>query len=86
MSYAEYFTAEVRTKVTELSHRPDGDFCADLAAWLLDQHPEIDPEVLLLERREAALVKRQRDDAWRQLTTLERQVHGLRQQMESRPR
>ncbi len=70
--FLRWLTSELRAKVGELTQRPDGDFCSDLAEWLITAgHVQLPSEKIARER-ELANVRMQRDRAWHQLTVMER--------------
>lgn len=82
VSWRRYFTDRVRQTVQDLTHRPDGDFCADLAGWLIDEGHVESPSARADRLRDAAYVVVQRDRAWARLERLERENYGLRKQLE----
>ena len=71
-SFTRWLTSELRAKVGELTQQPDGDFCADLAEWLITAgHVQLPSEKIARER-ELANARMQRDRAWHQLTVMEK--------------
>jgi hypothetical protein len=70
--FPRWLTSELRAKVGELAQRPDGDFCTDLAEWLITAgHVQL-PSDKIARERELANLRMQRDRAWHQLTVMER--------------
>src|SRR4051794_17498433 len=71
--FHRWLTSELRAKVNELiHHQPDGDFCTDLAAWLIAAgHVQLPSDKIACDR-ELATVRMQRDRAWHQLTVVEK--------------
>jgi hypothetical protein len=71
-SFPRWLTSELRAKVGELAQQPDGDFCTDLAEWLIAAgHVQLPSENIARER-ELANLRMQRDRAWHQLTVMEK--------------
>ncbi len=71
-SFTRWLTSELRAKVGELTRRPDSDFCADLAEWLITAgHVQLPSEKIAREQ-ELATLRMQRDRAWQQLTVMEK--------------
>lgn len=66
-----WLTNELRHKVAELAQQPDGDFCADLATWLIDAGHVPLPSQTIARDQEPVATRMQHDRAWHQLAVLE---------------
>jgi len=71
-SFHRWLTSELRAKVGELTQQPDGDFCTDLAEWLIAAGHVQPPAEQIARERELANLRMQRDRAWHQLTVIEK--------------